>query len=73
MVRDEQESERDERERGKEMVKATERWNRGSGKVRVRQLTVCVGFEERKGLFCVLVSLHNSTPGSVCVHLHKMI
>lgn len=42
MVRDEQESERDERERGKETVKAAERWNRGSGKVRVRQLTVRV-------------------------------
>ncbi len=27
-----------ERERVKETIKATERWNRGSGKVRVRQL-----------------------------------
>lgn len=42
MVRDEQGSERDERKRGKETVKATERWNRGSGKVRVRQMTARV-------------------------------
>lgn len=56
------------RERSKETVKATERRNRGSGKVRVRQLTVrvnrvfvyefvclrvCVGVEEiKRPIFC---------------------
>lgn len=37
-------------------------------------LCVSGGVEEGKeGLFFVLVSLHNSTPCSVCVHLHRMI
>lgn len=78
------------REKGKETVKAAERRNRRSGKVRVRQMSarvirefvrvflcvcVCVvGLKRKKNcLFFVLVSLHNSTPGSVCVHLHRMI
>lgn len=35
-------------------------------------VSVCVGVEEKRPIY-VLVSLHNSTSGSVCAHLHGMI
>lgn len=60
-----------------------ERRNRMSGKVRVRQLRVCSGcvcvsvFGRvggiKKPISFGLVSLHNSTLGYDCVHLHRMI
>lgn len=37
-------------------------------------VNVCWGWLKRdEAYFFVLVSLHNSTPASVCVHLHRMI